>query len=305
MTISPQGTIYITVYDGQGRKVSTWVGTDATPSSGTWSPTNNSSPCNMVETESFTYDGGDAGDGDLTQTIQYPDGDTGERVTDYWYNWRDQLVAEKDGVSSSESDGVNRPLTVYTLDNLGEATETQVYNGDGVTPTISSGVLSLPGGTSSDLQAETITSYDNQGQVYETQVYSVNPSNGDVSASALTTNDYYDANGNLIAEDAPGGLWTKYSYDGAGRQSMEYQTDGHSGTSYADAESVSSDTVLSQTQTKYDGDGNVIETITSDRFNNDSATSYGALGTPTSGIEARVYYSGNYYDLADRLDRPA
>jgi hypothetical protein len=144
----------------------------------------------MVETESFVYDGGDVGDGDLTQTIQYPDGDTGERVTDYWYNWRDQKVAEKDGVSESEDDGVNRPLTVYTLDNLGEVTGTQVYSGDGVTPTISSGVLSLPGGTSSDLQAETITSYDNQGQVYETQVYSVNPTNGDVSATALTTNDY-------------------------------------------------------------------------------------------------------------------
>ena len=76
---------------------------------------------------------------------------------------------------------------------------------------------------------------------------------------------------------------------------------GGSGTSYSEAGSLTDDVVLSQTQTDYDGDGNVIETITKDRFNTDSTSSYGALGTPTTGVEARVYYSGNYYDLADRL----
>jgi YD repeat-containing protein len=87
-TIDPQGTIYITVFDGQGRKISTWVGTDDTPESGSWSPTNNTSPSNMVETESFVYDGGNPGDSDLTQTTQYPGGGATDRVADYWYNWR-------------------------------------------------------------------------------------------------------------------------------------------------------------------------------------------------------------------------
>ena len=82
---------------------------------------------------------------------------------------------------------------------------------------------------------------------------------------------------------------------------MEYQTDGGSGTSYTDAGEITGDAVLTQTQTKYDGDGNVIETITSDRFNTDSTTAAGALGTRSSGNEARVYYTANYYDLADRL----
>jgi RHS repeat-associated protein len=255
----------------------------------------------MVETESFVYDGGGVGDGDVTQAIQYPGGSAANRVTDDWYNWRDQKVAEKDGVSSSESDGVNRPLTVWAYDNLGETTETQVYSGDGVTPSISSGVLNLPSGTSSDLQAETVISYDNQGNVYETQEFSVNPTTGAVSSTALTTNNYYDPNGSLIATSAPGGLWTKSAYDGAGRQVIEYQTDGGTGTSYADAGSLSGDIVLSQTQTIYDGDSNVIESITRDRFNTDSTTSYGALGTPSSGVGARVYYSASYYDLADRL----
>jgi YD repeat-containing protein len=54
------------------------------------------------------------------------------------------------------------------------------------------------------------------GGGYQTEQYSVNPTNGDVSASALATNCYYDAGGNLIAEDDPGGLSTKDIYDGAG-----------------------------------------------------------------------------------------
>ena len=138
-----QGTITRTVYDGQGRVVSTWVGTNDTPTSGAWSPTNNTSPSNMVETASYVYDGGGVGDGNLTQETQYPGGGATNRVTDYWYDWRDRQVAEKDGVESTETDGVNRPLTVTTYDNLNEAIETQVYDGDGVTPTISSGVESL------------------------------------------------------------------------------------------------------------------------------------------------------------------
>ena len=72
-------------------------------------------------------------------------------------------------------------------------------------------------------------------------------------------------------------------------------------TTIREAGELTDDVVLTQTQTKYDGDGNVIETITSDRFNSDSTSSYGALGTPLSGIGARVYYTANYYDLADRL----
>jgi hypothetical protein len=43
-----------------------------------------------------------------------------------------------------------------------------------------------------------------------------------------------------------------------------------------------------QAQTKYDGDGNVIEAVTSDRFNNDSTSTYGALA-PITDMGACVY----------------
>ncbi|OWK35000.1 Alkaline phosphatase [Fimbriiglobus ruber] len=296
--VDPTGTITRTVYDGQGRVVSAWVGTDDTPTSGAWSPTNNTSPSNMVETSSDVYDGGGVGDGTLTQKTVYPGGSAAARVTDYWYDWRDRLVAEKDGVEATETDGVNRPLTVTTYDNLNEAIETQQYVGDGVTPSIVSGVLSLPSGTSADLRTQTVTSYDEQGRVYQTQVYDVNPTTGSVSTGALTTNDYYDLRGNQIAESAPGGAWTKDVYDGAGRKVEESVTDGAAGTSYSDAASVTGDHVLTQTQTIYDADGNAIETVTSDR--DDNATGTGTLGTPTSGVHARVSYMASYFDAANR-----
>ncbi len=154
---------------------------------------------------------------------------------------------------------------------------------------------------SSDLRAQEIASYDDQGRVYKTQVYDVNPSNGSVSSTALTTNDYYDHRGDLMAESDPGGLWTKSQFDGAGRDTMDYTTDGAGGTSWSAASSVTSDTVLEQEQNVYDGDSNVIETIDSQRFHNDTSTQLGPLGSPSSGIGARVYYAAAYYDNADRL----
>ena len=73
-----------------------------------------------------------------------------DRVTETLFDWRNRAVAVKSGVEASESTGVNRPLVVTTYDNLNQVTQTQVYDGDAITPSISSGVLSLPGGTSSN-----------------------------------------------------------------------------------------------------------------------------------------------------------
>src|SRR5436309_13863562 len=70
----PTGTIERTVRDGLLRAVSTWVGTNDTPSMGEWSPSNNGSPANMVEITANVYDGGGVGDSNLTQTTTYPGG---------------------------------------------------------------------------------------------------------------------------------------------------------------------------------------------------------------------------------------
>ena len=217
-------------------------------------------------------------------------------MTQYFYDWRDRLVATKSGVQDSEDDGVNRPIFYTTYNNLGEDVEDQVYTGDGVSITTTDGVPDAP--DASLLRAQTVYAYDDQGRVYQTQVYDIDPATGDVSTDALTTNYYYNHRGDLIATSAPGGLWTKSVYDGAGRDVMDYTTDGAGGTTWAAAMSVADDHVLEQVQTVLDGDGNAIETIDSQRF--DNATGTGPLGTPTSGVGARVYYTATYYDAADR-----
>ncbi len=291
------GTIYRTVYNSLDEEVSDWVGTNDTPTSGEWSPTNNTGTSNMVMVSSYQYDNGGVGDGNLTQETDYPGLGQPNRVTQNWFDWRDRLVAQKSGVESNENDGVNRPIIVTTYDNLDEVIETQQYAGDGVTPQIVNGVLQAL--DPSLLRAQAITSYDERGRVYQTQVYDVNPSTGVVSSSALTTNYYYDHRGDVMAESDPGGLWTKSQYDGAGRDVMDYTTDGAGGTTWTDASNVTNDTVLEQDQTVYDADSNDIETIDSQRFHN--ATGTGPLGSPTSGIGARVYYAAAYYDNADRL----
>lgn len=296
-TQTPNGTIYRTVYNSLGEAVSDWVGTNDTPLSGEWSPTNNTGSANMVMVSSYQYDNGGVGDGNLTQETDYPGLGAAPEVTDYWYDWRDRQVAVKSGVQASENDGVNRPIIVNTYDNLDEAIETQQYAGDGVTPQIVNGVLQAI--DPSLLRAQEIDGYDDQGRLYQTQVYDVNPSTGAVSSSALTTNYYFDHRGDAMAESDPGGLWTKSQYDGAGRDVMDYTTDGGSGTTWADAASTANDTVLEQEQTVYDGDSNPIETIDGQRF--DNATGTGPLGDPTSGIGARVYYAAAYYDNADDL----
>ena len=294
--VSSSGTIYRTVYDGQGRVVSEWVGTNDTPASGYWSPTNNTAPSNMVDVRDHEYDGGGAGDGNQTKVTAHPGLGAADRMTQTWYDWRDRAVAVKQGVSTTETDGAHRPITYATYDNLGEPTEVQRYNGDGVTITVTGGVPVAP--SASLLRAQTVTSYDELGQPYQAQQYDVNPSTGAVSGTALTTNTYYDTRGNVVAVSAPGGQWTKTQYDGAGRPTYGYTTDGAGGTGYTAATGVSSDDVLTQTQTVYDGDSNPIETITRDRF--DTATGTGALGTPTTGVAARVSYAATYFDAADR-----
>jgi RHS repeat-associated protein len=302
-SVSPTGTITRTVYDALGRTASTWVGTTDTHSGSEWTPGTNTG--NMMKIAENQYDGGGMGDGNLTQVTTRVDTSSGDdRVTQYLYDWRDRRMLEKDGVQSTETDGAHRPIIYTIYDNAGEVLETDCYDGDGVTPSSTSGVPNAP--SSSLLRAKSTSSYDDQGRVFESKVYSVDQSNGTVG-NALTTDTFYDHRGETIAVFSPGGQVSKTVYDGAGRVTTSYITDGgavnNSGSQQIDwthAGSVSSDVVLTQTDTTYDADGNVVMTATHERFHDNSSSSEGALGTPTSGIHARVSYVTNYYDAADR-----
>ena len=143
--------------------------------------------------------------------------------------------------------------------------------------------------------------YDDQGRVYQTNTFDVNPTTGAVSTNSLTTNFYFDHRGDQVAESDPGGLWTKDVYDGAERLVMEYTTDGAGGTSWAAASSVENDTVLEQVQTVYDANSNPIETLDTQREPNTVGSGpLLIMGTEGTGPFGRTYYTGTYYDLADR-----
>ncbi|MFO0847175.1 MAG: RHS repeat-associated core domain-containing protein [Gemmataceae bacterium] len=294
-TVSPAGTIYRTEYDGLDRPVSEWVGTDDTPTTGYWSPANLAGT-NMVRVRAYEYDGGGVGDSTLTTVTDSPGLGAADRVTRAWYDWRDRQVAVKGGLQGSEGTGVNRPLIYTQLDNLGQAVSVERYDADGITPTSTGGVPDRP--SSSLLRAKTVVSTDELGRAYRTQTHSVDPSTGTVSTSALTTGVWFDQRGNVVKTAAPGGLVEKTSYDGAGRVTASYTTDGGGDSGWSDALTVTGDTVLSQAEFIYDANGNVLLTTTRDRFHD--ATGTGALGTPSTGVAARVSYSAAYYDLVDR-----
>jgi RHS repeat-associated protein len=303
----PTGTIERTVYDGLSRIVSTWVGTNDTPGTGQWSPSNNTAPSNMIQLTANIYDnntlGGatQVGDGNLTQQIVSAGGSAPARVTESYFDWRDRPVASKQGVQASEDTTTHRPIVYVTYDNLDQVVTQQQYDGDSVTMTSSNGVPVAP--SASLLRAQTNQVFDDQGRVYQTQVYEVNQSSGAVSNTALTTNLWYNHRGERIATSSPGGLVEKDQYDGAGRQTVTYWTDGSSGSTWTAAGSVTSDNVLRQVDTSFDAAGNTILSTDRERFDNETTT--GALGNPTTAPLARVSYVASYYDQANRLTAKA
>ncbi|AGA25127.1 RHS repeat-associated core domain-containing protein [Singulisphaera acidiphila] len=283
LVTTPNGTITKAVYDGLGRTIEVWVGT---------------SSVNLVKVSAQEYDNGGIGDSNLTRKTLYPGGGASARVTDYFYDWRDRLVATKDGVQVSEGTDVNRPITYLVYNNLGQVTSREWFDGDGVTVTDSNndGVPDQP--SASLRRAKSTFEYDDQGRLFATHVFSVNQSTGSVSSDSLTTAFWYDHRGNVIKQASPGGLVQKVAYDGVGRPVTISTTNGGGDSSWADAGTVTGDAVLEQVEYQYDANSNILLTTVRQRFHDETAT--GALGTPSSGTKARVSYVASYFDALDR-----
>ena len=290
------GTIRITVSDGLGRAVSQWVGTDDTGATHT-DPDGSGAPNNMLQVSASVYDGGGVGDGNLTRYTLYPgDGQSVDRVTDYYFDWRNRMMAVKGGVEGTESTSVNRPLRYFELDNLGRTTADLLYDGDGVTLTVTNGVPVAPSSTL--LRAKTTTEYDERDRAFRTKQYSVDGS-GNVPGNYLKSEQWFDARGNVIKSFSPTGPTTKLQYDGPGRLMNVFVTDASDDTGYGDADDVTGDRVVEQTEYAYDLADNVILTTLRRRFHTTMGT--GGLGTNNTGNFARVSYVGTYYDAAYRV----
>ncbi len=312
--VSANGTITRTVFDVLSRTVSSWVGTNDTGATDADPAGGGATGNNMLKVSESVYDGATAtpgtagvGDGNLTQETHFPGGTAANRVSQSFYDWRNRPVASKSGVQATETDtAVNRPLTYTTYDNLGRATAQELYDGDGVSMQDSGGVPTIPvANNPSSRRALSESSYDEQGRVYRTVVYNINQSTGakvtfgsPAVESRLQSDTWYNKRGQVIKTAQPGGLVQKTTYDGAGRTVTGYMTDGGGDTTWAHALDVVGDSVLSQSETQYDGSGNVLFAIHKERFHDAAGT--GALGTPTVEPKARHYYVSSWYDKANR-----
>ena len=78
---------------------------------------------NLVETESYVYDGGNAGGDGLLTSLTDHVGDAPNRVTNYLYNAQDELAYV---VLPADAAG-NVDYGFYAYDNLGDTTSTQAW----------------------------------------------------------------------------------------------------------------------------------------------------------------------------------
>jgi YD repeat-containing protein len=133
--------------------------------------------------------------------------------------------------------------------------------------------------------------------VYQTLTYAVNPTTGAVG-NALISNSWYDPSGNLLQQIAQGDgqVFTKQSYNGVNWVISSYRGYNTTGTSYSQASTVTNDIIVEQTDNMYDEAGNLVSAAVSQRLNDASTSTMGAL---TSAI-ARISYTAGWFDGIDR-----
>jgi uncharacterized delta-60 repeat protein/RHS repeat-associated protein len=309
-TKAPTGTITHQIFDALGRVMTTEVGTD-----------DGTGTSNMKTVETREYDGGGIGDGNLTKITADPSaGDTvigaaDDRVTQNWYDWRNRLVASKGGIQSSEGTDVQRMLTYYTLDNGGRVRSVETFDADNVTITTGSNGVPVAPNESLRRSKQTLE-YDDQGRLFAAHTFSVDPDDGSESSDSLNEYTWYDKRGSVIKTIQPGGLVTKNEYDGAGRLTVSYLSDGGGDTPPQEsltadsADDVTGDKVVQQTEYSYDANGNV--TLLTVRERTHDTTGTGALGLPTipfvdtvsQGTWHSVYGSEGYSIMQNSASLP-
>ena len=230
----------------------------------------------MVVVAEFEYDSGcgcGGADGRMTEETRHVDSAT-TRVTEHDYDWRGRSVTidgELDYFEKRYYDNLDRVVRVERYDTTEQG----------------------------NLIARSEAFHDDLGRVYQTKRYAVDVDDGTVG-NALVSNTWYDAVGNAIKQQSAGSqAFTKTAYDSLGRSVKQYVVYDTDETAYADASSVSDDTIVEQEETVYDDTNNVLQTTKRQRFHN--ATGTGELTSPSgSQPKARVTYQASYHDEVGR-----
>jgi YD repeat-containing protein len=232
------GTVRRTVFDTLGRTVSTFIGTNDNG----WTGGDSSGDVDLVKTSVTEYDGGyDNGNSLVTKTTVDEDGDwTGttsdQRITEYSHDVKGRVLLVI---------GPQAPYSFMKYDNMGRTVAVGVFKDD----------ASIDVSTD-DPTTETTnriglsqTFYDEKGQVYKTQRHKIDDSDGsdDDNLQFLT---WYDAAGRVIKEQ--GSQVTKTTYNRLGQVTHRFVLASHNDSSYSDADDVTGDIVLTESQTAYD-----------------------------------------------------
>ena len=297
------------MFDVRGQAVADYVGTndssatDADPTGG------GNLDNNMVLVAEREYCDGDSGcscgsggAGHLVSETRWVD-DSTSHTTEFQYDWRGRQLH----VFPPADDAGRVVYTTITYDNLDRAIRQERY-------------LEIVAGTDR-LLARSDSFYDDRGRVFQTARYAVDVDSGTVG-NALVSYTWYDAAGHAIKQQPAGShAFTKTVFDSLGRAVKQYlghdanevavvsafSSSSSSGLpepfpspgTYADASSVSDDTIVEQSETTYDDAGNILQIVTRQRFHN--ATGTGELTSPSgSQPKARVSYVCMYHDQIGR-----
>lgn len=273
---SPGGTINFAVFDVRNNPSQVYMGTDDTGATQQDPTEGGATGNNMVLVSQLRYDNGvDGGDNNLTSQTLYVDS-SNTRVTSFVYDWRNRRI---------EVDGEIDFFQKRYFDNLNRVIKIEQYD------TSEAG----------NLLDRSETKYDDLSRVYQTIRYAVDPTTG-TAGNSLVDNTWYDPTGKVLKQLPAGSdQFTKMEYDSLGQLTTTYMGYDLDETSYADAGTVTGDTILEQSEMSYDDAGNVIESLIRMRYHDAPSSQTGALQDPSTAPKSRVTYKATYPDAIGRI----
>jgi RHS repeat-associated protein len=274
---NPNGTVREQSYDMLDRLIVMREGTTgATP----------------VATTQYEYDSGGVGNGNLTSMTAVIDGSTGDRVTQYTYDERDRLILVENPLP---------PHELFAYDNLDRLTQRALYE---TVPTLPQAPTEE---TDRALFVEML--YGQRGLMFRER-QRINPGSGGSSQGYLHTDYWFDEAGRVVGFAPPTSARTKTTYDGLGRPSVVYTSDGYDASAdfdnaYSDVFAsheavVSDDIVLEQMEYSYIDGADVADLVTTRMRNHFYSDSSAGDLTGLAATKSIVAYQGFEYDAALR-----
>jgi RHS repeat-associated protein len=286
---SPTATVNEYQYDVEDRVTDLYVGTDLLTSGS-----------NRRKVTSYRYDeklvGSTwqqvAGNGLVTSIDTFPDASTTRTVRSL-FDWRSRVIGTQPSLP---------PYTLAQYDNLGRVIEQGTYS---AMPSWSGGALPSTNRVSHERKF-----YSQRGLVYRSQP-SMTPAS--TFAAGVQTDAWCDAMGRTVESAAPSQPAVKRVYDALGRVVVSAVTDRGgdaapgASSNYTDAISFTGDTVLEQTNTRFDSTSGLPDLVTRYVRRHDvgetGSTTTGRLDQSAQSGNAVRTFTGYGYDTASRVVR--